>query len=118
MSNTEVPVMSLGSRSGGELDAGEPAFDAGGDGLGQQGLAHAGQVLQQDVSLGKQPQQGQPQVLGGGHHHLGHLVHQQVHLLLEGGGGAGLGPVPAVGWGSVLPLLGQGRPGWAGAVLL
>ncbi len=48
-----------GEQVGRELEPAERAVDAGGHGPGQQGLAHPGDVLDQDVPLGQQGDHGQ-----------------------------------------------------------
>jgi hypothetical protein len=66
-----------------ELDAGKLPVNRGGDSLGQQGLADAGQALQQDMALGKQPQQGQPDVVGRSDYYTGNVVYQLLKSVLE-----------------------------------
>ena len=47
-------MTSLGQEIGGELDPGETAVDGLGEGLGKEGLAYSGEVLDDDVAAGQQ----------------------------------------------------------------
>ncbi len=67
-SKTLTPVTSAGSRSGRELHAVERQVERPGERLREHGLPDPGDVLDQDVALREQAEQGQPQRLPGGMH--------------------------------------------------
>ena len=58
------PRTSDGEQVRSELDSPERTVDTGGEGPGQQGLADAGDVLDQDVPFGQQGDDGEPDHLG------------------------------------------------------
>ena len=72
-----------GKQVWGELNAAEPPGDGLGDGLGQQRLPHPGQILQQDMTLGEESQQGAVDGAPWRHHHLPYVVSQRAEPLLE-----------------------------------
>lgn len=71
-----------GQQVGGELDAPHRAVDGPRQRLGQHGLAHAGDVLDQQVPLGEQHGQREPYDLGLA---LDHVLHRSADTLRGGG---------------------------------
>ena len=61
-----------------ELDSPEGTVDTGSQRPGQQGLAHSGHVLDQDVPLGQQGDDGQPDDLGLAEDHQADVLHQSI----------------------------------------
>ena len=72
---------------GSELDSPERAVDTGCQGPGQQRLAHAGHVLDQDVPLGEQGDDGEPDDVGLAQDDQADILHQAIgqgEQLVEG----------------------------------
>ena len=73
-----------------ELDSPERTIDTGSHRPGQQGLAHAGHVLDQDMAFGQQRDHGEPDDVGLAQDHEADVVHQSIGesraARLEGGG--------------------------------
>ena len=63
---------------GSELDSPERTVDTGGDGPGQQCLAHAGHVLDQHVSLGQEGDDGEPDHFGLPQDHESDVFNQSI----------------------------------------
>jgi hypothetical protein len=81
-----------GQEVGGELDAAPAAVEAGGHRLGQAGLAHPGDVLDEQVALGDQADEGELDGLVLALHDHGDVVHDGVEGLGERLDGAGRHP--------------------------
>ena len=70
-----------------ELDSPEGAVDTGCQGPGQQRLAYAGDIFDQDVPLGQQGDDGEPDDFGLAEDHQADVLHQAIgqgEQLVEG----------------------------------